>query len=176
MSINKIITILEPPVSPSESVKGIEWPLIEDKLNFPSDYIDFINLYGSGRIADFVVIFNPFSGDENINFFGQCKLILEDLNYLIESDKDYYKFSLYPENNGLIPLGATDNGDYIFWVVNSVDSSDLWETAIIPARSSEVEYFGSGLITLLESLLVGRVKSQSFPDDFPPDVVKFEKI
>lgn len=176
MSINKLISILAAPVSPSESGKGMKWPLIEDNLPFPPDYVNFINEYGSGRIADFIVIFNPFSKNEDINFFNQYKLILEDLNELIESDKDYYKYQLYPKNNGLIPLGVTDNGDYIFWVVNSKYNSDLWGTAIIPARSPEVEYFEGGLTKFLENLLESRIKYNSFPDNFPPSVIKFENI
>lgn len=176
MPINNLISILTPPVSPSESGKVMKWPLIEDNLSFPSDYVDFINTYGSGRIAEFIVIFNPFSQNEDVNFFEQYKFILEDLNYLNESDSDYYKYQLYPKDNGLIPVGVTDNGDYIFWVVNSKRNSDLWGAAIIPSRSPEVEYSDNGLTTFLESLLANRVKYKSFPDSFPPDVVKFETI
>lgn len=176
MPINNLISILTPPVSSSESGKVMKWPLIEDNLSFPSDYVDFINTYGSGRIAEFIVIFNPFSQNEDVNFFEQYKFILEDLNYLIESDSDYYKYQLYPKDNGLIPVGVTDNGDYIFLVVNSKGNSDLWGTAIIPSRSPEVEYSDNGLTTFLESLLANRVKYKSFPDSFPPDVVKFETI
>ncbi|CNF29107.1 Uncharacterised protein [Yersinia nurmii] len=176
MMINNLVKILVPPASPLESGSGMKWPLIEEQLSFPSDYIDFINVYGSGRIADFIVIFNPFSKNADVNFFEQYKLILEDLNYLIDSDSDYYKYQLYPKDNGLIPLGVTDNGDYIFWTMKSKSDSELWGTAIIPARSSEVEYFENNLITLLEGLLKNRFKSKSFPDNFPPDVIKFESI
>lgn len=176
MLINKLITILATPVASSDSGNGMKWPLIEDGLPFPSDYIEFINEYGSGRIADFIVIFNPFSKNENVNFFKQCKFILEDINYLIESDKDYYNYQLYPKDNGLIPLGVTDNGDYLFWVVNSKDNSELWTVAIIAARSPEVEYFDGGLTDFLEGLLKNKIRCKSFPDDFPPPVIKFESI
>lgn len=43
MLINKLVTILASPVAPSDSGKGKKWPLIEDGLPFPSDYIEFIN-------------------------------------------------------------------------------------------------------------------------------------
>ena len=49
-------------------------------------------------------------------------------------------------------------------------------TAIIPSRSPEVEYSDNGLTAFLESLLANRVKYKSFPDSFPPDVIKFETI
>ncbi|KLR26633.1 hypothetical protein ABR26_02605 [Enterobacter bugandensis] len=176
MLINKLVTILAVTFAPSDSGKGMKWPRIEDGLPFPSDYIEFINEYGSGRIADFIVIFNPFSKNEDVNFFEQYKFILEDLNYLFESDKDYYNYQLYPKDNGLIPLGVTDNGDYLFWVVNSKDNSELWTVAIIAARSPGVEYFDSGLTDFLEGLLKNKIRCKSFPDDFPPSVIKFESI
>jgi hypothetical protein len=101
---------------------------------------------------------------------------LEDLNYLIESDEGYYNYQLYPKDNGLIPFGVTDNGDFLFWVVNFKGNSELWTVAIIAARSPEVEYFDGGLTYFLEGLLKNKIKCKSFPDNFPPPVVKFESI
>ncbi|EKY3200908.1 SMI1/KNR4 family protein [Cronobacter turicensis] len=176
MMINKLTQLLPPPASPSDSGKGKTWPLIAGSINFPSDYVDFINTYGSGRIAEFIVIFNPFSKDENLSFFDQYNYILEDLNYLIEADKDYYKYKLYPEDNGLIPVGVTDNGDYIFWVVTSKENSEQWGTAIIPARSPDVEYFECNLVTLIEQILDRSLKARSLPDAFPSQPVSFETL
>ncbi|EOU9551259.1 SMI1/KNR4 family protein [Cronobacter dublinensis] len=174
--INKLTQILPPPASPSDSGKGKTWPLIPGSIKFPSDYVDFINTYGSGRIADFIVIFNPFSKDENVNFFDQYNYISEDLGYLIESDSDYYKYKLYPDDNGLIPVGVTDNGDYIFWVVTSKENSNQWGTAVIPSRSPDVEYFKCNLVSLIEQILDKSLKASSLPDDFPSKPLIFETL
>lgn len=174
--INKLINLLTPPEFPLESGAGMAWPFFEDQLAFPTDYIDFINVYGSGRIADFILIFNPFSKNENINFFEQNKLILEDLNYLIDSDRDYYKYQLYPKDNGLIPLGVTDNGNYIFWTATSKNNSELWGTAIMDPRSPDVEYFENNITILLEGLLEHKIKPKLFPDNFLPTTINFECI
>ncbi|EOT1259471.1 SMI1/KNR4 family protein [Cronobacter sakazakii] len=176
MMINKLTQLLPPPASPSDSGKGKTWPLIAGSINFPPDYVDFINTYGSGRIADFIVIFNPFSKDENLSFFDQFNYILEDLNYLIESDKEYYKYNFYPEDNGLIPVGVTDNGDYIFWVVASKENSEQWGTAIIPARSPDVEYFECNLVSLIEQILDKSLKARPLPNTFPSQPVSFETL
>ncbi|EOV0648039.1 SMI1/KNR4 family protein [Cronobacter turicensis] len=174
--IKKLTQLLPPPAFSSDSGKGKTWPLIAGSINFPSDYVDFINTYGSGRIAEFIIIFNPFSNDENLSFFDQYNYILEDLNYLIESDKDYYKYKLYPEDNGLIPVGVTDNGDYIFWVVTSKENSEQWGTAIIPVRSPDVEYFECNLVTLIEQILDRSLKTRSLPDAFPSQSVSFKTL
>ncbi|MCG3646365.1 SMI1/KNR4 family protein [Pseudomonas putida] len=174
MAINNLTALMPSPQSPVDSGMGRKWPEIEQGLPFPSDYIDFINFYGAGRVADFILIFNPFSNNENINFFDQFKFVLGDLKELIESDPDYYNYLIYPASGGLIPVGVTDNGDYIFWTVDSIEDSDSWGTAIIASRSPDVEYFQSDLTTTLAGILSGGVKPNFFPDSFPSGMVKFD--
>jgi len=176
MAIKELTAMMPPPQAPVDSGVGKKWPEIEQGVSFPLDYIDFINFYGSGRIADFILIFNPFSSDPDINFFEQFKLVLSDLKELVESDSDYYDFSIYPAPGGLVPVGVTDNGDYIFWTVGSREDSDSWGTAIIASRSPDVEYFESDLTTTLTGALSGAVKSSSFPGSFPLGAVKFDVI
>lgn len=80
---------------------------------------------------------------------------------------EYYKFVLYPQGEGLIPLGVTDNGDYLFWVFNSEIDSSSWSTAMVSSRSPDVEYFNCGLVSLLEKILNGSIKAKSLPSSFP---------
>ncbi|RAW96249.1 SMI1/KNR4 family protein [Photorhabdus sp. S8-52] len=162
MSIFNLKTILPPPVSPNEAGQKEKWPLIDNNYHFPNDFIEFINCYGTGRIANFINIFNPFSENDNLNFFNQKDLIIEDFNYLIEDDKDYYQFSLYPNKDGLLPIGVTDNGD-------------SWKIAIIASRSPEVEYRQENLTSFLEGVLSKKIKCMSFPDNFPPNNIAFKK-
>jgi len=175
MSINNLLAVLPPPTTPNEAGAGKQWPMI-DGMFFPSDYVEFINVYGSGRIADFLVVFNPFSQNEDINFFDQFSLVLSDFNELVASDRDYFNYPLYPVENGLIPVGVTDNGDYIFWVVTSRQNSDEWQVAIIASRSPEVEYFQGTLTSVLEGLLMGRLSSSSLPSRFASAGIRFDII
>lgn len=176
MATNRLATLVNPPQNPSDPGVGKVWAEIEPGLCFPSDYVDFINNYGSGRLADFLVIFNPFSTNENVNFFDQSRLVAEDLSELNASDPSYYNFPLYPAPNGLIAVGVTDNGDYIFWVVDSKKDSDLWGVAIIASRSPDIEYFESNLTSTLAGILSGNLKSDSFPSLFSRGGVKFDPI
>lgn len=174
MTIQGLVNVLTPPGSPFESGHGKRWPKFEGEIAFPADYIEFINVYGSGRIADFVVIFNPFSNDEGTNFFEQFKQVLEDFRFL-EASGGCYNYVVYPEAEGLIPVGVTDNGDYLFWVFDADINSDEWLTAMVSARSPEAEYFNCGLGRLLESVLSGEVKAKSLPDCFP-GLIDFEPL
>lgn len=82
MTLSVLNSILTPPNFPNDSGIGNVWPSIDEDLSFPSDYIAFINHYGTGRIADFIAIFNPFTKNYDLDFFEQKKTIIEDFNYL----------------------------------------------------------------------------------------------
>jgi hypothetical protein len=160
------------PLCPIERGEGKEWSLIDNRYTFPQDYIEFITQYGSGHIANFITLFNPFSENKYLNFFQQKEAILKDFDSLIQDDPDYYTFHLYPKNNGLLPIGETDNGDTLFWVVSS-NNSNLWTMAIIPSRASEVEFIAENLTGFLESVLSKRIRCQSFPAGFPSENIAF---
>jgi hypothetical protein len=165
MGIDRLISIMPPPANLVDVGAEMNWPSIDNNVNFPADYIDFINRYGSGRIANFLLIFNPFSAKEELNFFDQFNFILEDFKYLVDSDSEYYRYRLYPEDGGLIPFGVTDNGDYIFWVVDPKEDSNLWKVAIVAARSPEVELLPWGMLKFIEKLVQGSAKPSSFPQN-----------
>ncbi|MCX0498899.1 SMI1/KNR4 family protein [Erwinia billingiae] len=176
MSQFDLKTILIPPHLPSENGDKEVWPLIDNIFSFPDDYVDFTKSYGTGRIADFIALFNPFTKNDDLNFFEQKKLILEDFNYLIEEDANYYKYTLYPNKKGLLPVGVTDNGDYFFWVVSSTEDSNLWGTAIVASRSPDVEYFDESITSLLAGILSKKIKPDSLPGNFPYKQITFDQM
>lgn len=176
MSLSDLKNILVPPHLPSENGDEEFWPAIDENIYFPDDYVSFTKIYGVGRIADFIALFNPFTKNSDLNFFEQKKLILDDFKYLIDEDPDYYKYPLYPNKDGLLPIGVTDNGDYFFWVVSNIHNSNLWGTAIIPSRSPDIEYFDENITSLLAGVLSGKIKAVSLPRDFPFKKITFDQI
>jgi hypothetical protein len=176
MTAQQLVEIMMPPQNPVDSGPGKVWPAIEDGLPFPSDYRWFINNYGSGRVADFFMLFNPLSSIPNVNFFNQSRLILEDLNELNQCDPDLYSYPIFPAPDGLIPIGVTDNGDYICWLTNSKADSDSWGIAIITSRSPDIEYFQSNLTSVLAGLLSGVMKSNSLPDLIAVGGIRFDVL
>lgn len=176
MFLSHLKIILVPPHSPSENGDKDIWPPIDVNISFPDDYVDFTKSYGTGRIADFIALFNPFTKNDDLDFFEQKKPILEDFNYLIDEDSDYYNYTLYPNKGGLLPVGVTDNGDYFFWVVSNVENSNLWGTAIVASRSPDVEYFDMNITSLLAGILSKKIKPDSLPGNFPYKQVTFDQI
>lgn len=75
-----------------------------------------------------------------------------------------------------MPVGATDNGDYIFWIVTDLKNSNAWKTAIIAARSPDVECFNKNITSLLSGILSRKIKADSFPSSFLTNNIGFDII
>jgi len=160
--IEVLKTLLPPPTHPIETPKT-PWPEI-DHIPFPTFYQEIIKTYGSGEIGGFITLFNPFSKNKNLNFFKQCAGILEDLQELKQSAPEYYAFTFYPAQGGLIPFGVTANGDYLFWLYDKECASDAWKIGILASRDAVIEEIGMHFEAFLLSLLRGEIVCASFPN------------
>lgn len=176
MMLEKLLKILPPPAILSEAGDAVTWPSIDDKTKFPNDYIEFVRNYGLGRISNFISFFHPFTSNFDLNFFEQKKIILEDFEFLNKEQPDSFNYVIYPQENGLLPIGVTDNGDYIFWVVNDSQKPELWTMAIVASRSPDIEYFDKNLTNFLYELLNGDISPESFPKNYISDHICFETI
>lgn len=139
------------------------WSDIEEKHNifFPDDYKWFISNYGTGLINDFILVFNPFSENKNINFFDQIEYLLE--SYLIskEYDQEAFYWSVYPEKGGLLPFGRTLNGDELYWKTDG--NPNEWK--IVICDKDLCKEYNSGLVELLYKILIREEKIHCFPED-----------
>ncbi|WP_250655561.1 SMI1/KNR4 family protein [Alkalimarinus coralli] len=168
-NITKLKQLLTPPSCSLEVPSDPLWSEIEKKLGIqlPNDYKEFVSSYGSGSVDDFLWVFNPFSENPNINLFERLTTETETFEYLKKSGNETLLFSMYPEKRGLLPLGATDNGDVLFWQVGGNPST--WPIVINAARQAEYEKYEITLVDFLIKTLTGGIKSNIFPSDFPCD-------
>ena len=176
MSLSDLKKILTPPDLPLETSDLVGWAMVEKNLNtsLPKDYKDFINCYGTGSIDNFLWIFNPFSINENINLLNRLQIETESFRYIREYADEDLPYQMYPHKNGLLPLGATDTGDILFWQV--ADTADMWSIVISEARTQEYERFAMDLVLFLIKLLSRKIKSQIFPKNFPSKSISFISI
>ncbi len=77
--------------------------------------------------------------------------------------KSYCPYPLHFEPNGLLPLGATDNGDTVFWITRG--HPDQWSVLIGAARAPEFEPFDGSMVELVLAFLSGSFRSRLFPAD-----------
>ena len=172
-SQSNIELIIFPPVAPNEAPRSAEWSEIERKLGIalPADYKHFLERYGSGRIDEFISIFNPIASNKFLNLNHQIEEQLNVIRELKAEGSEVVPFKRFPADGGILPFGKTDNGDVLFWV--TVGQPDTWSVAVNASRSPEWEVFSCGMVEFLSNVLRKHESCPIFPYDFPSDTPSF---
>lgn len=172
MSAIDVAKLIPPPDNPNEAPQQHEWPQIEAQLgtSLPVDYKDFISLYGTGKIDNFLWIFNPLSQNENINLATQIRIQLDALSEL-QTYGEILPYKLYPERDGIFPFGITENGDVLYW--KTTGSPAAWSVLVNEARSPEWEAFSMTMTEFLLEVLNRRIHPSAFPAVFPSNAPAF---
>ena len=166
--LKDLTELLPPPTTPLEVPTADDWLQTERSLGFlPSDYRQFIELYGTGQIDEFVWIFSPSTTNEYVNLQSQVTAILRGLADSADQFPDVFGMPRHPEPGGLLPFGSTDNGDNLFWVTKG--PPDEWTVAVMGPRSPDIYKYNVGLVAFLRQLLSDEIQCKVFPEEFPAD-------
>jgi len=167
-SLKELVEVLAPPESPLEVPAESDWSRCKRDLGMlPSDFIDFLSIYGTGTIDEFLWIFNPASKNEFLEFESSIRRILEALRETASQFPGDFPMPIYPDPGGFLPFGTSDNGDTLFWVTEG--EPDEWKVAVMGPRSPDVFHFSGGMVEFLTQVLLRKVSCDRFPDDFPGD-------
>ena len=175
MAIEDLRTILPPPADPIEAGPA-DWDEVEGELGtpLPSDYKAYIETYGSGHVADFLWVFNPFALRDNIKLQVQVQRQLGVLAELITNSGWKLPYPLFPGPGGLLPLGMTDNGDVIHW--RTAGEADDWTIVVNDTRSPDSVEHVAGLTAFLTEILRRNERCAMFPASFPPAEIRFKPL
>jgi hypothetical protein len=158
VSIDKIVKLMRPPSEPNEAL-GHDWTDVENLfgIHFPKHYKQFLSIYGTGSIDDFLWVFNPFSHNKFLNSDAIRAAI--DAYEVLHIDFPQYN----PRNKGtFIPWAGTDNGDSIVWLVDDGDP-DLWQVALQHDTEELTQLTTSEfLLALLEKKLPSSILPSQF--------------
>jgi hypothetical protein len=141
-SLTQVLTAPENPVEVSGDPK--RWQLVEGRLGtaLPADYKNFIDRYGSGRIDRFLLIFNPFAANPSVNLYSASEARIVGMRELLKNPHEKFRPRLFPQLGGVLPFGATDYGDTLYWKTGS--DPDAWSIVINEARGPDVQEFEMG--------------------------------
>lgn len=171
MSLDRLQSVLKPPVNPSNTGNG--WSELEDALgvSLPQDYKDFINIYGTGGIDQFIWILTPFDLDENVNFLARAEVMREAYLESKQQFPEYYKHCIFPEAGGILPWGYTDNGDELYWKTN--EDARMWSIIVYESRSWEYHEYPMSMTEFLFGIVSRNLVCDAFPEDFPSEDFEF---
>ncbi len=176
MSIEELTKVLEVPNNPVEIQGGKSWAEVESEIasRLPDDYKAYIQQYGTGYIADYLVIWNPFASLETVNLITQLDLRLKDIrrakdNYRESFGMEFPPYPIFPEEGGILPFGATINGHIIFW--KTTQKPNNWTIVISKSRSTKFEEHVMNTTEFLTNLMLRRLENTAmYGPDFEPKV------
>lgn len=142
-----------------------EWSKFEEKLGIvlPNDYKYFITTYGTVSINNFIWFLTPFSKDENINYLKKMNIMLQSYSISKKIFPEYFIHNIYPEKDGILPWGYTENGDELYWKTSEKDN---WEIVIYESRSSNFCIYKMEFTEFIYKLITKEIVCEAFPDDF----------
>lgn len=168
MSINQLLSLIPAPEKPSEVGSDRTWFSFENTLGvkLPSDYHEFISHYGSGLLANFIRIFNPYSKDDFISLIPSVERICDIRRQMKESEGDgEVPFLVFPERPGIMPFGNDENGNTLYWFTKG--DADEWTIVVGSGRSREWEQFNCNLTSFLYQILTRQIRCKIWPRGFP---------
>lgn len=155
--LQKLIAVLPPPEKPF-AASG-DWIDVQTQLGIelPSEYKQFIATYGSGKICNFFVLFSPFVKNEAWNLTSYISLRVAGYSdYISTNVLDKIPFPLYPQKEGLIPFGTTENGHIFNW--HSKGDPDHWPIIIWDMDYLDfIETNYASIIKYIHDLLTQRI-------------------
>lgn len=169
--LEKLTRIQPPPEDPIGTGNPEAWANVEAALGcqLPIDYKEYVMLYGAGTWVDFFGILTPFyrfRHPEGLEYFEWVRTRLDDLDEFRESFPECAPpFHRFPAQNGLIPIGYTDNGGTLCW--HTAGQPDSWGVVCLDGK------YGDGydkFETSLTGFLAGFLGNHLIPATFPTDI------
>jgi hypothetical protein len=159
MTIEALMAVIPPPVEPTGVFLG-PWEPIEAELGtpLPPDYKDLVRVYGSGYYMEFFGIDVPRS--PNLNLRLETTVPRACATFF---DRDELAYPLWPDQGGLVPFGATDNGDLLFWLPRGAPRD--WGVVVWDRGLWNFQAFDCDLTSFIAGLATGEIIPEAFPED-----------
>ncbi|MFG2313653.1 SMI1/KNR4 family protein [Streptomyces tendae] len=163
---NLVRTVPPPPDVDSR----VDWPRVEQDLgvSLPDDYKWLVERYGPGSFDGFLHVFQPAVPVATVRLVDRAERAAEILDQLREGGETLP----YPTDE-LLAVGATDNGDTIYWVTRPEDAPNSWTITANGARNTKWPHFDGGLVEFLAAVMSGAYKMDVLPRSWPGPEPRF---
>jgi hypothetical protein len=169
LTLDMLLDVMNPPIYPVEAVDQTQWDIFEliTGITLPNDYKNYLGVFGTGIIGGVILPYNPFCIRPllQIHYTGriwmQEALAIQALKW--QFGPHVFPYPVYPEPDGLLPWGQTENGDRLFWRTHG--SPNNWHIVINEVRSSIFEAFDGSMTKWIHGLITGAIESTIIPYD-----------
>ena len=154
-----LMKLVEPPRQPLRASNVDAWDKLRQEVDFdfPSDFVNFGRIYGTGQIESggyALMIANPLDPK-----YAKWLLAQGVIMSTIGDQPDRRTTRFYPENDGMVPFASNQSGDLLFLTRdrNEVVSCPLGDP-------SESVAYSLTFADFLIELFTARLKPQYFPN------------
>jgi hypothetical protein len=162
MSVQDLIDAggLVPPAEP------YDWARVERELEIavPDGFRRLLDAGGAGQWFGYVRLFAPGHPLPSQDLLASPG-VFEDLLVLWDDDPEFRPDDL-PEDSRLLAWANTGNGETLFWRVDPGASADTFPVYVEDGDGESWERFDLSATDLLEGILEGEVRPESFSDTF----------
>lgn len=165
MSIEQLTNRTQVPDIALEVSKNPDWAEIEQAIGtaLPSDYKDFVETFGTGRIGDFVSVHNPFSQLSLTNLESMIEYTCMVLQAILETPGRSLPFGIHPDSPGLLSWGKDDNGTDYYWYTDG--APDDWPCVVLELQGKKWQRFDMPMTDFLAQAFAGELICDLWPDD-----------
>lgn len=168
--LSDLMQVLPRPAEPPERPN---WRESEEILQttLPPDFKDLLDVYGAGLVDDYLLLAAP--GCSN-DVYDLIKLTSERA----EANRSLWEFEDAPiemqdERNRLVCWATTDNGEYLYWLVQPGDEPEKRRLLINDASGETWERYDMTVTQFLTAVLTGEIHSDVLWDQFPQEEHSF---
>ncbi|MFI5666359.1 histone-like nucleoid-structuring protein Lsr2 [Streptomyces sp. NPDC051704] len=142
----------------------IAWEHVESALGMalPTGYKQLAEHYGPGAFCDYIHVHHPHGPTEFVHLTGP---VPARVRAYLRKDFDQGTHPVPYDPEQLFAIGATDNGERIFWITDPAREPDRWRIAVSEARGPHWFTFDGTLTDFLASVLSGQTEVPQFPRD-----------
>ncbi|ATW52326.1 hypothetical protein CGZ69_35840 [Streptomyces peucetius subsp. caesius ATCC 27952] len=160
---------LMPPSAEGGAV--VDWERLEReyRIPFPSDFRDFIGLYGAGVVDGYLSISAPDPANPRIDLFRGSQVLVATLRGVRETlPENMCRHPLQSRVGGIIRWAANEDGDLCFWISDS-DDPEQWRVGVYSRNFNDWHEYDCGFAEFLVQVLTGALESPFSRSDFPPE-------
>ncbi len=148
-AVERLSAVLAPPSTPAG--RPSDWQQVAESWNtaFPSDYRDFLDVFGAGTIDDYLVLATVLdhAPDARESTVGG----LTDVARSLHQEHSDWPYPVWPRNGGLICWGATIDSDVLYWDTTDSDP-DRWPV-VVRNREGDFTRFDFGMAEFVLRML-----------------------